>query len=261
MPHLGLLAKMLLQLQMNEILDHMHLSIYLVLSWNTGFYFGAVCITKSAIWYFNTTCNKYNVSKQMGGLLTGNLCRTYFWSDLHSVCILYLSRLSIYLYFFGINCMIKCFMKNRIVYYLYRLHVISTLLYLYKCKCAKFLSSSLYSMDCFILLASFCQFEIWSSPYISLSTLFALICYHWSRKWQSRYIEHLIIHTRLVWMYSIKINRLFFKKVKKIYIYVVHYFIVCETLLFKNLKFAPSVSPNFKLLDLVHHNRSSEALR
>ena len=91
------------------------------------------------------------------------------------------------------------------------------LLYLYKCKCAKFLSS-LYSMDCFILLASFCQFEIWSSPYISLSTLFALICYHWSRKWQSRYIEHLIIHTRLVWMYSIKINRFFFKKEKKIYL-------------------------------------------
>ena len=62
----------------------------------------------------------------MGGLLTGNLCSTYFWSDLHSVCILYLSRLSIYLYFFGINCMIKCFMKNRIVYYPSRLHVIST---------------------------------------------------------------------------------------------------------------------------------------
>ena len=134
------------------------------------------------------------------------------------------------------------------------------LLYLYKCKCAKFLSS-LYSMDCFILLASFCQFEIWSSPYISLSTLFALICYHWSRKWQSRYIEHLIIHTRLVWMYSIKINRFFFKKEKKIYLSMsstILLFIHVNNL--KNLKFAPSVSPNFKLLDLVHHNRS-EAIR
>ena len=107
----------------------------------------------------------------------------------------------------------------------------------------------------------FCQFEIWSSPYISLSTLFALICYHWSRKWQSRYIEHLIIHTRLVWMYSIKINRFFFKKRKEnISINVVHYIIVYSCKQFENLKFAPSVSPNFKLLDLVHHNRS-EAIR
>ena len=93
------------------------------------------------------------------------------------------------------------------------------LLYLYKCKCAKFLSSSLYSMDCFILLASFAnlKFEV-VHIFLSLLTLFALICYHWSRKWQSRYIEHLIIHTRLVWMHSIKINRFFFKKKKRKYI-------------------------------------------
>ena len=93
------------------------------------------------------------------------------------------------------------------------------LLYLYKCKCAKFLSSSLYSMDCFILLASFAnlKFEV-VHIFLSLLTLFALICYHWSRKWQSRYIEHLIIHTRLVWMHSIKINRFFLKKKKRKYI-------------------------------------------
>ena len=154
----------------------------------------------------------------MGGLLTGNLCRTYFWSDLHSVCILYLFCIYLLIFFwYKLHDQMLYEKPYSILPIPFTCNIY--LLYLYKCKCAKFLSSSLYSMDCFILLASFCQFEIWSSPYISLSTLFALICYHWSRKWQSRYIEHLIIHTRLVWMYSIKINRFFLKKKRK-YIYL-----------------------------------------
>ena len=166
----------------------MHLSIYY---WVETLVFILVQSVLQSQLYFNTTCNKYNVSKQMGGLLTGNLCRTYFWSDLHALSIYLLT------YVFWYKLQDQMFYEKPYIVF-------------YKCKCAKFLSSIFIFHGLFHFACIFCQFEIWSSPYISLSTLFALICYHWSRKWQSRYIEHLIIHTRLVWMYSIKINRIFF---------------------------------------------------
>ena len=81
----------------------------------------------------------------MGGLLTGNLCRTYFWNRA-AICMHYLS---IYL----------------LMFFWYKLHdqmfYEKPYIVFYKCKCAKFLSST-YSMDCFILLASFAnlKFEV-----------------------------------------------------------------------------------------------------
>ena len=78
----------------------------------------------------------------MGGLLTGNLCRTYFWSDLLALSIYLLT----YVFWYKLHDQMF-YEKPYIVFY--------------KCKCAKFLSST-YSMDCFILLASFAnlKFEV-----------------------------------------------------------------------------------------------------